>query len=140
MFLVMKLLHKVFLVFWIVGVNLIFSQPDNDIIIEDTWDPGIDKISHATASFGFYYTFRYYENSKFESFLYTSILGLSFEIYQINDPNEEDSDFRGVSIQDIGYNLLGVGLALSMDILIDEIKKTRKEKSKKRKIKDYSFP
>jgi len=136
----MKLLHKVSLIFWVVAANLIFSQPDNDIIIEDTWDPRIDKISHATASFGFYYTFRYYENSKFESFLYTSILGLSFEIYQINDPNEEDSDFRGVSIQDIGYNLLGVGLALGMDILIDEIKKTRKEKSKKRKIKNYNFP
>ena len=56
------------------------------------------------------------------------------------NPNEEDSDFRGVSIQDIGYNLLGVGLALGMDILIDEIKKTRKEKSKKRKIKNYNFP
>tara|TARA_B100000073_G_scaffold196783_2_gene162983 strand:+ start:11148 stop:11558 length:411 start_codon:yes stop_codon:yes gene_type:complete len=136
----MNLLHKVSLIFWVVAANLIFSQPDNDIIIEDTWDPRIDKISHATASFGFYYTFRYYENSKFESFLYTSILGLSFEIYQINDPNEEDSDFRGVSIQDIGYNLLGVGLALGMDILIDEIKKTRKEKSKKRKIKNYNFP
>ena len=136
----MKLLHKVSPIFWVVTVNLIFSQPDNDIIIEDTWDPRIDKISHATASFGFYYTFRYYENSKFESFLYTSILGLSFEIYQINDPNEEDSDFRGISIQDMGYNLVGVGLALGMDILIDEIKKTRKEKSKKRKIRDYNFP
>ncbi len=52
----MKLLHKVSPIFWDVTVNLIFSQPDNDIIIEDTWDPRIDKISHATASFGFYYT------------------------------------------------------------------------------------
>ena len=129
------------LLYWLLLINIIKSQPDNDIIIEDTWDPKIDKISHATASFGFYYTFRYYDNSKFESFLYTSLMGLAFEIYQINDPNEEDSDFRGISIQDMGYNLVGVGLALGLDILITRIKNNiRKESSKKLKTKQYKFP
>ena len=129
------------LLYWLLLINIIKSQPDNDIIIEDTWDPKIDKISHATASFGFYYTFRYYDNSKFESFLYTSLMGLAFEIYQINDPNEEDSDFRGISIQDMGYNLVGVGLALGLDIIITRIKNNiRKESSKKLKTKQYKFP
>ena len=129
------------LLYWLLLINIIKSQPDNDIIIEDTWDPKIDKISHATASFGFYYTFRYYDNSKFESFLYTSLMGLAFEIYQINDPNEEDSDFRGISIQDMGYNLVGVGLALALDIVITRIKNNiRKESSKKLNTKQYKFP
>ena len=26
--------------------------------------------------------------------------------YNINDPRETDSDFRGISIQDMGYNVL----------------------------------
>ena len=122
-------------------VSIAQSQPNNDIIIEDTWDPKIDKISHATASFGFYYTFRYYNNSKFESFFYTSLVGFAFEIYQINDPNEEDSDFRGMSIQDMGYNLAGVSMALGLDIFVEKIKKNFKKKpSKKIKSKKYQIP
>ena len=131
--------YKYFFLYLLLFKRLIIAQPDNDIIIEDTWDPKIDKISHATASFGFYYTFRYYENSKFESFLYTSLIGLAFEVYQINDPNETDSDFRGISIQDIGYNLAGVSIALGLDFFINEIKNARREKQKK-KYKKYQIP
>ena len=131
--------YRYIILYLLVPASLIIAQPDSDIIIEDTWEPSIDKISHATASFGFYYTFRYYENSKFGSFFYTSLLGLAFEVYQINDPNEEDSDFRGISIQDLGYNLAGVSIALGLDFFINEIKNARKEKQKK-KNKKYQIP
>ncbi len=118
----MKLNLYIYLSLIILLSPMIMAQP-NDIIIEDTWDPFLDKVSHATASFGFYYTFRYYENSKFESALYTALMGISFEIYQINDPNEEDSDFRGISIQDLGYNFIGIATALGLDIIINNFKK-----------------
>ncbi len=130
--------YRYIILYLLVPASLIIAQPDSDIIIEDTWDPSIDKISHATASFGFYYTFRYYENSKFESFFYTCLLGLAFEVYQINDPNEKDSDFRGISIQDMGYNLAGVSIALGLDFFINEIKNARKQKQKK-KYKKYQI-
>ena len=88
----MKQLTTKFLLILIVITSFSKSQ-DHDIIIEDTWDPLLDKLSHASTSFGCYYTLRYYQNSKFESALYTALIGLSFEIYQINDPYELDCDF-----------------------------------------------
>ena len=87
----------------------------NDIIIEDNWDQTTDKLAHSTTSFGLYYTLRYFQFSKFEAFTAATIIGFSYEVYQINDPRETDSDFKGISIQDMGYNVLGILSAYVFD-------------------------
>ena len=57
----------------------------NRVILEDDFNPSIDKISHSTTSFGLYYVFRYFEKPKKKSVLYSFAVGLSYEIYQIYD-------------------------------------------------------
>ena len=104
---------KTFLLFWIINLNYLYSQ--DNIIIEDNWDQTTDKLAHSTTSFGLYYTLRYFEFSKFEAFTAATIIGFSYEVYQINDPRETDSDFRGISIQDMGYNVLGILSAYAFD-------------------------
>lgn len=104
---------KTFFLFWIINLNFSYSQ--DNIIIEDNWDQTTDKLAHSTTSFGLYYTLRYFEFSKFEAFTAATIIGFSYEVYQINDPRETDSDFRGISIQDMGYNVLGILSAYAFD-------------------------
>ena len=108
----LKLLQT-FLLFWIINLNSLYSQ--DNIIIKDNWDQTTDKLAHSTTSFGLYYTLRYFEFSKFEAFTAATIIGFSYEVYQINDPRETDSDFRGISIQDMGYNVLGILSAYVFD-------------------------
>jgi hypothetical protein len=87
---------------------------DNKVIVDDDFNPSIDKISHSTTSFGLYYVFRYFDKSKKKSALLAFSVGLSYEIYQIYDPLEE-SHFRGVSLQDLFYNITGITLAVIVD-------------------------
>ena len=105
---------KILVLFFIIQSSFSFAQT-NDIIIEDNWDQTTDKLAHTTTSFGLYYTLRYFEFSKFESLLASTIIGFSYEVYQINDPREADSDFRGISIQDMGYNVFGILCAYVFD-------------------------
>ena len=104
---------KTFFLFCIINLNYLYSQ--DNIIIEDNWDQTTDKLAHSTTSFGLYYTLRYFEFSKFEAFTAATIIGFSYEVYQINDPRETDSDFRGISVQDMGYNVLGILSAYAFD-------------------------
>tara|TARA_B100001250_G_scaffold142803_1_gene122212 strand:+ start:8600 stop:8974 length:375 start_codon:yes stop_codon:yes gene_type:complete len=87
---------------------------NNRIILEDDFNPSIDKISHSTTSFGLYYVFRYFDKSKKESVSLAFFVGLGYEIYQIYDPLEE-AYFRGVSLHDIFYNMVGITLAVIVD-------------------------
>ena len=105
---------NILILFFIVQASFSFAQT-KDIIIEDNWDQTTDKLAHTTTSFGLYYTLRYFEFSKFESLLASTIIGFSYEVYQINDPRESDSDFRGISIQDMGYNVFGILCAYGFD-------------------------
>ena len=105
----LKILKNLILFFTIQASSLLAQK--SDIIIEDNWDQTTDKLAHSTTSFGLYYTLRYFEFSKFEAFTAAAIIGFSYEVYQINDPRETDSDFRGISIQDMGYNVLGIDLS-----------------------------
>ena len=84
------------------------------IILEDDFNPSIDKISHSTTSFGLYYAFRYFDNSKKKSVLLSFTVGLSYEIYQIYDPLEQEY-FRGVSLHDLFYNITGIVAAVIID-------------------------
>ena len=87
---------------------------DNKVIVDDDFNPSIDKISHSTTSFGLYYVFRYFDKSKKKSGLLAFSVGLSYEIYQIYDPLEE-AHFRGVSLHDLFYNITGITLAVIVD-------------------------
>ena len=135
----LKLLQT-FLLFWIINLNFLYSQ--DNIIIEDNWDQTTDKLAHSTTSFGLYYTLRYFEFSKFEAFTAATIIGFSYEVYQINDPRETDSDFRGISIQDMGYNVLGILSAYVFDKAITLTKSNLSEyqsQNKNRKRTKYSL-
>ena len=123
---------KILVLFFIIQSSFSFAQT-NEIIIEDNWDQTTDKLAHTTTSFGLYYTLRYFEFSKFESLLASTIIGFSYEVYQINDPREADSDFRGISIQDMGYNVFGILCAYGFDQAISITRSNfKKDKSLKR--------
>ena len=117
---------KILIVFFSVQLSISLAQK-NDIIIQDNWDQTTDKLAHSTTSFGLYYTLRYFEFSKFEAFTAAALIGFSYEVYQINDPRETDSDFRGISIQDMGYNVLGILSAYIFDKAISITKTNRKK-------------
>lgn len=132
---------RIFIIFFTVQVSISLAQK-NDIIIQDNWDQTTDKLAHSTTSFGLYYTLRYFEFSKFEAFTAAALIGFSYEVYQINDPRETDSDFRGISIQDMGYNVLGILSAYIFDKAIS-ITKTNLKKyqaaNKKRSLDKYAL-
>ena len=136
----LKILRN-FIIFFTVQVSISLAQR-NDIIIQDNWDQTTDKLAHSTTSFGLYYTLRYFEFSKFEAFTAAALIGFSYEVYQINDPRETDSDFRGISIQDMGYNVLGILSAYIFDKAIS-ITKTNLKKyqaaNKKRSRDKYAL-
>ena len=111
------------------------SAQEKNIIIEDNWDQTTDKLAHSTTSFGLYYTLRYFDFTKFEAFTVATIIGFSYEVYQINDPRETDSDFKGISIQDMGYNFLGILSAYLLDKAITLTKSNIKNQSSKKSSK-----
>jgi len=108
---------KFYLFIFILVIKLEGSQ--NKIILDDNFDLTIDKISHATTSFGLYYTFRYFKNSKVKSAFYSFMVGCSYEVYQIYDPFEQEY-FRGISLHDITYNLVGIMSAVILDKFITD--------------------
>ena len=117
---------KIFIIFFTFQVSISLARK-NDLIIQDNWDQTTDKLAHSTTSFGLYYTLRYFEFSKFEAFTVATLIGFSYEVYQINDPRETDSDFRGISLQDMGYNVLGILSAYVFDKAISATKNNLKK-------------
>ena len=111
-------------------ISTIFCSPKK-IILKDNLSPTVDKISHSTTSFGLYYTFRYFGHKKGKSIALSFGLGLVYEIYQIYDPLEQEY-FRGVSLHDIFYNLIGISSA----VIIDSIIMVKKEKDT---VKSFKF-
>ena len=111
------------------------SAQEKNIIIEDNWDQTTDKLAHSTTSFGLYFTLRYFDFTKFEAFTIATIIGFSYEVYQINDPRETDSDFKGISIQDMGYNFLGILSAYLLDKAVTLTKSNFKNQSSNKSAK-----
>ena len=114
----MKYIFVLFILF------LELKASNNRVILEDDFNPNIDKISHSTTSFGLYYVFRYFDKPKKKSVLYSFAVGLSYEIYQIYDPLEQEH-FRGVSLHDLFYNATGIAMA----VIIDDMFKKEKLRS-----------
>ena len=111
------------------------TAQEKNIIIEDNWDQTTDKLAHSTTSFGLYFTLRYFDFTKFEAFTVATIIGFSYEVYQINDPRETDSDFKGISIQDMGYNFMGIFSAYLLDKAITLTKSNLKNRASKKGVK-----
>ena len=111
----MKYIFVLFILF------LELKASNNRVILEDDFNPNIDKISHSTTSFGLYYVFRYFDKPKKKSVLFSFAVGLCYEIYQIYDPLEQEH-FRGVSLHDLFYNVTGIAMA----VIIDEMFKKEK--------------
>ena len=107
-----------------ISLTITLLPASSNIILEDNLNPTIDKISHSTTSFGLYYTFRYFGFTKTKSIIISLGTGVIYEVYQIYDPFEEEY-FRGISLHDILYNLIGIGSAY----FVDEIFKKNEQNS-----------
>ena len=87
----------------------------------DTSKFTMDKQAHFVGSYGLYFMFRHKDFSELDSFKYTLYCGLTKELIIDDD----------ISKYDLGYNLLGIGIACGIDKLWDEIRKNKKKHKKK---------
>ena len=65
-------------------------------------------------------------------------IGVTYEIYQIYDPFEEKY-FRGISLHDILYNLIGISGAYILDSIITKTKKKQNTEQRNKKTNYYRF-
>ena len=86
---------------------------------DDTAEFTMDKQAHFVGSFGLYFMFRHKGYSELESFQYTLYCGLSKEIIDAYVPYETNGKLGGdgFSKYDLGYDLLGIGMACGLDKL-----------------------
>ena len=96
----------------------------------DTSEFTNDKQAHFVGSFGLYFMFRHKDFSELDSFKYTLYCGLGKEIIDAYVPYEKygKSGGDGFSKYDLAYDLLGIGVAYSVDKLWDKIWKDKKKK------------
>ena len=83
----------------------------------DTSEFTMDKQAHFIGSYGLYFMFKHKDFSELDSFKYTLYCGLAKELI-IDDK---------VSKYDLGYNLLGIGVAYGVDKLWDKIFKNKQK-------------
>ena len=97
---------------------------------DDTAEFEMDKQAHFVGSFGLYFMFRHKDFSELDSFKYTLYCGLGKEIIDAYVPYEKygKSGGDGFSKYDLAYDLLGIGVAYSVDKLWDKIWKDKKKK------------
>ena len=95
----------------------------------DTVEFKIDKQLHFVGSAGAYFFFRYKEYTELESFKYSLYLGLAKETIDALVPYEIYGKVGGdgFSKYDLGYDLLGIGIACGIDKLWDKIFKKKKK-------------
>ena len=89
---------------------------------DDTSDFKMDKQSHFVGSYGLYFMFRHKDFSELDSFKYSLYCGIAKEIFDAKVGGD------GFSKYDLGYNLLGIGIACGIDKLWEKIKKNKKKK------------
>ena len=100
---------------------------------DDTSEFTMDKEAHFVGSAGAYFFFRHKDYTEKESVLYSLYLGLAKETIDALVPHEKYGRIGGdgFSKYDLGYNLLGIGIAYGIDKLWDKIRKNKKNKKKK---------
>ena len=84
---------------------------------DDSMEMTFDKEAHLTGSFGLYYLFKYKGFSDKESIVYTTALGLTKETIDALIPYEKYGRIGGdgFSRNDLVYDLLGIGIAYTID-------------------------
>ena len=100
----------------------------------DSMKMTFDKEAHIAASFGLYYMFKYKGFSDKESIVYTTALGLTKETIDALIPYEKYGRIGGdgFSKYDLTYDLLGIGIAYTIDKMWE--KKSYENKSTSIKI------
>jgi len=85
----------------------------------DTTEFTMDKQAHFAGSFGLYFMFRHKDFSELDSFKYTLYCGIGKEVIDALVPYEKYDMIGGdgFSKYDLGYNLLGIGIAYGIDKL-----------------------
>ena len=86
---------------------------------QDTSKFTFDKEAHFVGSFGIYFMFRHKDFSELDSFKYTFYCGIGKEVIDALVPHEKYGKVGGdgFSKYDLGYNLLGIGIAYGIDKL-----------------------
>ena len=105
----------------------------------DTAEFTMDKQAHFAGSFGLYFMFRHKDFSELDSFKYSLYCGIAKEVIDALVPYEIHGKLGGdgFSKYDLGYNLLGIGIAYGIDKLWDKIRKNKKKHKKKIKLDIY---
>jgi len=101
----------------------------------DTVEFTMDKQAHFTGSFGLYFMFRHKDFSELDSFKYSLYCGLGKEFIDAYLSSEKNGKWGGdgFSKYDLGYNLLGIGIACGIDKLWDKIQKNKKNTKKNKR-------
>jgi len=96
---------------------------------DDTSEFTMDKQAHFVGSYGLYFMFRHMEFSELDSFKYTLYCGLAKEVFDAYVPYEEYGKLGGdgFSKYDLGYDLLGIGIAYGVDKLWDKMFKNKEK-------------
>ena len=96
---------------------------------DDTAEFTMDKEAHFVGSAGAYFFFRHKDYTAVESIAYSFCLGLSKEIIDALLPWEKYGRWGGdgFSKYDLGYDLLGIGIAYGVDKLWDKIWKNEEK-------------
>ncbi len=86
---------------------------------DDTSEFTMDKQAHFVGSFGLYFMFRHKDFSELDSFKYSLYCGIAKEVIDAYVPHEKygKAGGDGFSKYDLGYNLLGIGVAYGIDKL-----------------------
>ena len=86
---------------------------------DDTREFTMDKQAHFVGSFGLYFMFRQKEFSELDSFKYSLYCGIAKEVIDALVPYETNGKLGGdgFSKYDLGYDLLGIGIAYGIDKL-----------------------
>lgn len=95
-------------------------------IADDTFELQLDKTAHLSTSFGLYFMFHsMYSDSllpmisdsipiPLHSMLSATVVGFTYEVYQSTPISKSD----GFSIHDMTYNMIGIGLARTLQEIL----------------------
>ena len=86
---------------------------------DDTIEFTMDKQAHFIGSYGLYFMFKHKDFSELDSFKYTLYCGIAKEVFDAYVPHEKYGKWGGdgFSKYDLGYDLLGIGIAYGIDKL-----------------------
>ena len=116
---------------WLIMVMIMVTTlyPSEWRWADDTAEFEMDKQAHFVGSFGLYFMFRHKDFSELDSFKYTLYCGIAKEVFDAYVPYEKYGKWGGdgFSKYDLGYDLLGIGIAYGVDKLWDKMFKNKEK-------------